>query len=301
MGRGRSKSGATKSSAKATATKKATTAPAKQTVAKAAAPKLQPIKDYNEAFGAGQDFESTNDVNHYSRTVSPQLQKQWNSYTDQYGKPLTAKQEKDLMKEWDPYTDELYGYVRTTNSFKINQALYDPKNAGKSDAQIFTRKDRNGRLRDLETVKTLDKAISTHKTPADAAYERFGSANSVKATFDFSDSEMKMIESAHKMSPSQLAQLNANIQGRSSYSKAYTSTSANRSMNAFKNPKTKQAKGFYYERRISVPKGTNALAMKKNAQESEVIFGRGMETRITGISIGKDGHTIIHEEFVRYR
>lgn len=296
MGRGSSKASSGGGSAKAAAPKMAAKAP----TAPAPAPAPQ-ITDFSEAFAAGQDFERSGDVNHYSRTVSSKLQRQWDGYADSFGKPLTAKEEAALMKEWDPRTGALYGYVRTTNSFAINQALYNPNNAGKSIDQIFTRKDRQGRKRDLETVKTLDKAINAHKTPADASYSRFGSANSVQATFGLTNAQMSILNNAKSMTPAQLNQLNAALRGKSSYSAAYTSTSANRSMNAFKDPGAKQSKGFTFERKINTPKGTNALAMKKNAQESEVIFGRGLETRIDGISIAKDGHIVIHESFVRYR
>ena len=290
MGRGRSKG----SGGSAKSTVKSATVQVTPTVTPA-------IKDFDEAFGAGKNFERTGDVSHVSRSVSSKLQSQWNGYTDQFGKPLTSKESALLMKEWDPLTGNLYGYVRTTNSFQINKALYDPKNANKTDAQIFKRKDRKGQLRDLQTVKALDKAISTHKTPQDASYMRFGGENSIKATFGLSDAEMSMLKQAPTMSPAQLAQLNAMLSGKSSYSPAYTSTSANRSMNAFKDPKTKQAKGFYYERKISVPKGTNALAVKKNAQESEVIFGRNLQTRLTGVSISPDGHIVLHETYDGYR
>ena len=289
MGKGRSKGSG--GSAKAAVTKSSQTTP---TVTPA-------IKDFDEAFGAGKNFERTGDVSHVSRSVSSKLQSQWDGYTDQFGKPLTSKENALLMKEWDPLTGNLYGYVRTTNSFQINKALYDPNNASKTDAQIFTRRDRKGQLRDLQTVKALDKAISTHKTPADASYVRFGGENSIKAAFGFTDSQMQMLSKAGSMTPSQLAQLNANLVGEKSYSRSYTSTSANRSMNAFKDPKTKQAKGFYYERKISVPKGTNALAVKKNAQESEVIFGRNLQTRLTGVSISPDGHIVLHETYDGYR
>lgn len=299
MGRGRSKGSGSGGAAKAV--KASAKAAAAKATAAPPAPQPPKITDFDEAFAPGQDFEKSRDVNHVSRTVSSGLQRQWNGYTDQFGKPLTATQEAKIMKEWDPRTGAVYGYVRTTNSFAINKQLYDPKSTGKTDAQIFTRRDRNGKLRDLETVRTLDKAISTHKTPADASYTRFGSANSIQATFGLSDAEMSMLSKAATMNASQLAKLNASFAGKSSYSLAYTSTSANRSMNAFKDPNTKQAKGFTFERKISVPKGTNALAVKKNAQESEVIFGRKLQTKLQGISIAADGHIILHEVFDGYK
>lgn len=301
MGRGSSKGsgGGTAGAAKAT-----TPAPAPQVAQQAAPPPPPPapaITDFAEAFGAGKNFEKSGDVNHSTRTVSSSLQRQWDGYTDQFGIRPTTQEEKKIFKEWDNRTGQLYGYVRTSNSFAINKALYDPNNAGKTDAQIFTRKDRQGKLRDLETVRTMDKLIGSHKTPTDASYSRFGSANSIQATFGLSDAQMKLLSGAKNMTPAQLNQLNASLRGTSSYSAAYTSTSANRSMNAFKDPRTRQAQGFNFERKISVPKGTNAFAVRNNTQESEIIFGRKMKTKLTGVSISKDGHIVIHEMFDGYK
>ncbi len=264
------------------------------------APATPQISDFDEAFAAGQDFEASGDVDHYYRTASAALNAQWRSYTDSFGQPLTSQEEALLMKEWDPRTGKVYGYVRTTNSFAINSALYDPANDGKTDAQIFTRR-YQGQKRDLMTVQTLDKSISTHQTPADASYVRFSSASAIQATFGLSSQEMQILASAKTMTPSQLAQLNKALGGKTSFSKAYTSTSANRSMNAFKNPSAKQSKGFDFERRISTPKGTHALAVKGNAQESEVIFGRRMQTKLSGVSIASDGHIVLHESFDGYK
>lgn len=260
-----------------------------------------PPPDFPEAFQDGVDLAAAGWVNHVSRTVTNTTQQQWDAFTAAYQSGMTAADDRNLMKDFDPIASELYGYVRTSNSFKINEALYDPANAGKTDAQIFTRKDRQGRLRDLETVQTLDKAINNHTTQADASYTRFCSANAIQATFGLSSADMQMLAGAGQMNSSQLAQLSAGFSGRSSFSNAYTSTSANRSMNAFSNPYASQSRGFFYERKINAPTGTNAFAVRKNAQESEVIFGRRMETRLTGISIANDGHIVLHETFVRYR
>lgn len=264
-----------------------------------------PPPDFPEAFQDGVDLAAAGWVNHVSRTVTNTTQQQWDAFTAAYQSGMTAQDDANLMKEYAGVdrngNDILYGYVRTSNSFAINKALYDPANAGKTDAEIFTRKDRQGRLRDLQTVQTLDKAINNHATQSDASYTRFCSPNAIQATFGLSDSEMAMLSNARSLNASQLGQLNRNMAGKSSFSNAYTSTSANRSMNAFSNPNNRQSQGFIYERKINAPTGTNAFAVRNNAQESEVIFGRRMETRLTGVSIANDGHIVLHEAFVRYR
>lgn len=273
--------------------------------APAPAPAPAPPQDFDEAFAAGVDFAANGWVNHQSRTVSATTQQQWDAFTAAYQSGMTAADDRALMKDYQGVdrqgNDILYGYVRTSNSFAINAALYDPNNAGKTDAQIFTRKDRRGVLRDLQTVQTLDRAIGTHTTQTDASYTRFCSPNAIQATFGLSDADMSMLQSARSMNASQLAQLNSAFAGKSSFSNAYTSTSANRSMNAFSNPNARQSQGFIFERKLNVPKGTNAFAVRRNAQESEVIFGRKLQTRMTGITISNDGHIVIHETFDGYR
>lgn len=263
---------------------------------------FKPLQDdFPEAFADGVDFQASGDVDHSYRTVTGSLQRQWDQFTNPYQSGMTAADDRALMKDWDPYNDQLYGYVRTTNSFAINKQLYDPANAGKTDDQIFTRKDRQGVKRDLQTVQTLDKAINSHTTQADASYTRFTSPNSIQHTFGLSDAQMNILKNAHNLDSNQMAQLNKALQGKTSFSNAYTSTSANRSMNAFGNPNAKQSKGFVFERKVNVPKGTKAYAVKKNAQESETIFGRKMQTKISHISVSGDGHIVIHEVFDGYK
>ncbi len=264
------------------------------------AAKKQPPRDMDEAFAPGVDFEASGDVNHDSRWASSNLQRQWDAYADQFGPDPSYTDENLMFKDWDPATDSLYGYFRTTNSFKINEALYDPKNAGKTDSEIFTRKDRRGNLRDLQTVQALDRAINSHKTPSDGAYTRFCGSDALQATFGLTNAQMKMLTKAPSMSADELAQLNLNLSGSKSYNKAYTSFSANRSANAFSNPGKKQSRGFMFERRVSIPKGTKAYAPKRNAQESEVLFGRKMETRLTHVTVEK-GHIVLHEAYVGYK
>ena len=254
-------------------------------------------KDFPEAFAPGKDFQAVGGVNHTARTVSRTTQGEWDQFSVPMSQGVTATDEAAIMRDWSPTPNSegayVTGYVRTQNAFAINKALYDPNNAGKSDAQIFSR------AADRKTVKAMDKAINSNTTQADGSYTRYCSPDAVQATFGLSNSQMAMVQQAQSMSPAQLRQLNRALSGSQSHTRAYTSTSANRSLNAFSNPNAPQSKGFTFERRINVPKGTKAFAPRKNAQESEVIFGRGMTTKLTGISVSGT-HIIMHESFVGY-
>ena len=257
--------------------------------------------DFPEAFQSGVDFQSSGDVDHNSRTVTSSLQRQWDSFASQMSNGVTATDEQRMMKDWDYVTDSLYGYIRTTNSFAINKALYDPNNAGKTDAQIFTRTDRSGVKRDLQTVQTLDKSIQNNVTPADASYTRYSGKSAIQASYGLTNAQMNMIMQAPNMNAQQLTMLNRALSGTTSFSKAYTSVSANKSMNAFSNPRASQSRGYIFQRTLNVPKGTHAYAARRNAQESEVIFGRKMQTKLRGISVSNDGHIVFHEDFDGYR
>lgn len=257
------------------------------------------IREFDEAFKAGKDFEAVNGVDHDMRTVSRTTQAEWDNYVAGFGSDPTATEEYDIMRQYSSIPNAkgavVSGYIRTQNSFAINEALYDPANAGKSIDQIFTRSS------DKQTIKTLDRLIDTHSTPADASYTRFCSANALKNTFGFSDAQMAIISNAPNMTKSELAQLNKALSGSTSYNASYTSVSANRSLNAFKNPNASHSSGMIFERKISTPKGTKAFAAKKNAQESEVIFGRNAETAFGRLSVASDGHIVFHEGFTGYR
>lgn len=256
-------------------------------------------KDFPEAFAPGKDFAAVGGVDHAARTVSRTTQGEWDQYSASMNSGMTAADDQAIMRQYSttPNHQKAYvsGYVRTQNAFAINELLYDPANDGKTDAQIFKRK------ADRDTVKALDKMINTHTTPADASYVRFSGPGGIKGAFGLTDAQMSLLSQARSMTPAQLTQLNKALSGTVSFSKAYTSTSANRSLNAFSNPNAKQSKGFIFERVLNIPKGTKAFAPPKNAQESEVIFGRRMQTRLTGISIGKDGHIVLHETFDGYK
>lgn len=248
---------------------------------------------WREAFDPGHDYEASGEVDHDSRRTSAELRFKWENFA--HG-DVSSGDRFLLDKEWTEGPDgkmTTYGYIRTYNSFRINEALYNPDNAGKSDDEIFTRRDRHGELRDLQTVRALDKAINGHTTSVDGTYSRYTDAEAIKATFGFTQDQVELIAKAGMMNSKELKRLNSLVTGTTGYSRAYTSTSANRSLNVFKDKKM-------WERRLYVPKGTNAYIPANNAQESETVFGRNLNTRIFGISV-ENGKVVIHEAFDGYR
>lgn len=262
-------------------------------------PTPNPIQDFPEAFHDGKDYQAVNGVDHNSRTVSRTTQREWDAYANPMNNGVTAADEYAISRQfsWTPnhQGDNVSGYVRTRNSFAINEILYDPKNAGKSVDQMFKRQE------DRDTVRALDKAISNNTTQADGSYTRFCSESSVQRAFGLTNAQMALLKNAPNMTQSELAQLNKSLAGTKTYSAAYTSTSANRSLNAFGNPRASQSKGYIFERKLNAKQGTNAWAPRNNAQESETIFGRHMRTGFMGISVASDGHIVIHEAFEEYR
>ena len=264
-------------------------------------PTAPSVPDWKEAFSDGWDYQRSRDVNHVTRTVTQKLQQRWDAFTQDYQTGVTQQDIANLMKDFDYRNGNLYGYVRTTNSFEINKALYDPANANKTDAQIFTRRDRQGKARDLQTVQTLDKLINSHSTAQNATYTRFSSPAAIKALYGFDDRQMAMLQNARNMSPAELTKLNRALAGKMSYSAAYTSTSANRSMNAFGNLNANHSRGMIFERKMYMPGGTKAYAVQRNAQESEVIFGRHVNANLMKITVAPDGHIVLHEMFAGYK
>jgi hypothetical protein len=250
---------------------------------------LQQGQEFPEAFAPGKDFEAVGGVDHDMRTVSRMTQQEWDQYVAQFGSDIPYSEEQKLMKDWDG--SNVYGYIRTTNSMALNKQFYD--NDGKTPDQIFNKRTKQGR-KDMETVDALDSAINTHQTPADGMYYRFCTAKSLQRSYGLSDAQAQQVMQAASMSPAQLAQLNKALSGSKASSPGYTSVSANRSLNAFKNPTKSQSKGYTIERRISVRKGTNAFAAKRNAQESEVIFGRNFGVNFSHITV-EGNHIVVHE------
>ena len=223
----------------------------------------------------------------------PDSNADWKDFTDSFGHQISREDWQALMHSWEGGGGHPWGYVQTGNSFRINEMLYNPDNEGKTDEEIFKNRDDNGKLRDLMTVKALNKAIANGRTPANAVFTRFAGYTSIKAQFGLTDAQIAVLRRGGNLSSSELKQLNDAMRGSRSISKSYTSTSANRKMNVFT--------GKPIERKLYVPKGTHAFAAERNRAESEVVFGRNVETVLMGITISPRGNLIFHERFVGYR
>ena len=164
---------------------------------------------------------------------------------------------------------------------------------------MFTRTDRLGELRDLHTVRALDKAISQHKTPQDAIYTRYTGDDAMVATFGMDERQRSLLRGvlalrgSRSITPEHISALNDALKGSTGYNPSFTSTSANHNLNVFRSRPI--------ERRFYTPGGTNALAASTNKIESEGVFGRGLRTEVDHISLSRDGHIVFHERVLGYK
>lgn len=156
-------------------------------------------------------------------------------------------------------------------------------------------------LRDLNTVRTMDKLINNHSTRSNAIYTRFADKGAIQSMYGLSDKQLNALLNAKNMNATQLGALNRVMANKTGYSRSYTSTSANRSMNAFSDLRAHRSANLVFERKLYVPSGTKAYAPQMNAQESEVIFGRNANTRLMKITVAADGHIVLHEMFTGYK
>lgn len=199
---------------------------------------------------------------------------------------VTPEEEKIIYKSWSD-DGHPQGYVKTGNSFRINEKFYNPQNDGKTLEEMFPRENRKGEKVDIRTIRTLDKLIDQNKTKRNAIFTRYTNDEALKSVFGFTDDQLRyMRRFANERNAAKMKELSDGLKGRSSSSKSYTSTSANREANVFK--------GSLFERRIYVPAGTNAFACKENPVESETVFGRGMKTSLMKITY-EGNHIVLHE------
>ena len=204
---------------------------------------------------------------------------------------VTDAEEQVLYKSW---ADDGHpsGYIKTGNSFRINEKFYDPKNDGKTLEELFPRTDRNGTKIDIRTIRTMDKVIAQNTTKRNAIFTRYTTDNALKSVFGFTEEQVDdIVRYAFTGQDDKLREISEGFKGRTSYSKSYTSTSANKHANVFQHQT--------FERRIYVPEGTNAFACKKNPVESETVFGRGMKTSLMKITHEGD-HIVLHEYMEGY-
>ncbi len=184
-----------------------------------------------------------------------------------------------LKAAWEPFvsqnvTDAEWqgingGYVRTPNSFRINEKLRN--NPGAKIEDLF--KDPF----DLRTVRDLDSAINKNTLNQNVLLTRNVGLDYLMSTLNLSPNDIQNIypsikdESSYK---ADLKWLNDRFKNKKVIEDAFLSTSGNSSLNVFSDKPVRLE--------IKVPKGTKAL-VTKNFMESEVILGRGTKYTIESV------------------
>lgn len=257
---------------------------------------------WQDAFRPGQNFGDPSSLPRRQSAITMSDRMAWDSYVNGLNVVVTASERTNVQKRDDPLhpgdPTKAFGYIGTYNSRKINAALYDPQNAGKSVDQIKFK-----RPQDRETVKSMDSIIARNRTGNDGLFTRYQQAapgmtlaQTLQQIYPgLSNTLANDLANAARLPKRQLNALSRAMKGVSSFNAAYSSTSANRTMNVFQN--------MPIMRSIRVPGGTNAYTTR-NAAESETIFGRGMITRIVGIStnsVNGHEHVVIEEELVGFK
>ena len=240
---------------------------------------------------AREEVRNDEDYEQWKQAFEEGNGKTWREFVDEFGDQPSAEDLRHIMTSFDENFNA-FGYVRTSNSFDINEKLYSPENEGKSDEEIFTRRDSKGVLRDLETVRRLDKAIENGRVPVNAVYTRMSGTAAIKSIFNLNNEQMNALKNWRFLTAEGRGKIEGVFKGLRSHSKSYTSSSANRDLNVFK--------GKPVERRLYVPSGTKAYAVARNGSESEVIFGRRLQTEIVGVSFS-GGHIVLHERVIGYK
>lgn len=203
----------------------------------------------------------------YSNEAFNENGEDWDEFENSFGPKLSMT---DAVS--------LGNYVGTSQSFKLNEKLYTNKEDSLTD------KERN-------TMETLDRVISTHKTPRDGVFTRYVGSNAIQDTLGLSNAQMADLLDAGSMDSKELALLNKALKGTISKSASYTSTSAT---------KEHMFSGWHsFRREISIPKGTPAFAC--NRKEHETIFGRNMKTVLDHVGYDKQSHhVVLYERFIGY-
>ncbi|HEL1619445.1 TPA: minor capsid protein [Streptococcus suis] len=174
----------------------------------------------------------------------------------------------DFGKISDAQADLIYeerrgdggGYIKTTNSFKINRAL---RPGGSMD--ILTDDD-------WDVMAALDEVIESNVTPYNIRGLR-------KVSYDYLDSFLANTDVPKGTSLSELAENINNLNNHTYFELAYSSVSIDPDKNVFENRR------IWLD--IEVPKGTNAY-MSSNLMESEFILGTGTTFELKGSSVAQD-------------
>lgn len=184
-----------------------------------------------------------------------------------------------LKAAWEPFvsqnvTDAEWqgingGYVRTPNSFRINEKLRN--NPGAKIEDLF--KDPF----DLRTVRDLDSAINKNTLNQNVLLTRNVGLDYLMSTLNLSQKDIRDIYNqigninGYEL---MLKTLNDRFVNEKVIERSFLSTSGNSSLNVFSDKPVRLE--------IKTPKGTKAL-VTKNFMESEVILGRGTKYTIESV------------------
>ena len=173
------------------------------------------------------------------------------------------------------------GYIRTSNSFKINRCFRQNYIVGDIDERIVSKLKSNGLTDDdVETIKYLDKIISEHKIPVPFRVTRYVKEDSLTHIFGETidgSSNKEIVDSILKSK--RVIQTDP----------AYLSASTNESQNVFTH--------FDVKLEIEVPPETPFM-LTRNFDESEVIFGRSTGLKFISAQ-EKDGYVVIRARIQR--
>ena len=190
-----------------------------------------------------------------------------------------SKSMDQLKAAWEPFvsqnvTDAEWqgingGYVRTPNSFRINEKLRN--NPGAKIEELF--KDPF----DLRIVRDLDSAIDKNTLDRNVLLTRNVGLDYLTSTLELSPNDILNIYNQIGNTNSYesiLKILNDKFVNEKVIERSFLSTSGNSSLNVFSNKPVRLE--------IKAPKGTKAL-VTKNFMESEVILGRGTKYTIESV------------------
>ena len=186
-------------------------------------------------------------------------------------KPETAQEHKQLWNHQAPSRWGAAGYVRTGNSFRINDDFRKAKIVGPIDSnatQIL--QSRGASADDLKTINLLDKKISEFSVPIPLRVTRFVGTNALESIF------------GEPIAGTTLAQIKKSIlnsQRIIQSDPAFLSASLDEMQNVFEHNPIKLE--------IEVEPNT-PFYLTDNYPESEVVFGRSTKLEFVGVEIKKE-------------
>ena len=200
-----------------------------------------------------------------------------------HGKTVMTQAQEDYTWARGTGWDKDKGYIRTSNSFKINGALRDIKHDGQyaitgdvSLADITKCADMFGKKLnkdDVKTIKVMDMIIQGNPSPMPIRFSRFVDENAIE---NMTKMKLTDIEKAVKAK-----------KAVTTHDHGFMSLSTDAEANVFKTSRD-------YMLEIEAPKGT-PMYITKNTAESEAILGRGTKMEIVEIREEFNGYNNSHK------